>query len=288
MNQVVPCGHCLACRINRRRLWTHRLLLEAAASSDSSFLTLTYADEHLPMTKNGQSPTLSPMHLQRWLKRFRRRVAPLKLRFYAVGEYGEDNGRPHYHLAMFGWPVCRRGQTRWSRAGKCCEACDPIRETWGMGSIMSLELNSYTAQYIVGYVIKKMTAADDNRLQPGQFPEFARMSNRPGIGAALMDDLASKVMQYELVDVDVPGALDHGRRRLPLGRYLKRRLRVRVGLEANAPAVATVGAREELQAMRKLAWDSARPLSEVIKEVYQPKTDQVERRYRFHKHRGKL
>lgn len=59
------------------------------------------------------------------------------------------------------------------------------------------------------------------------------MSLRPGIGADAMWDVASEMMRYRLRDV--PVSLTFGGRDLPLGRYLRRLLRERVGLPVNAP-----------------------------------------------------
>lgn len=66
------------------------------------------------------------------------------------------------------------------------------------------------------------------------------MSLRPGLGADVMHDLASVNLQYEVVEKtgDVPFALRHGPRTMPLGRYLVRRLRKLSGLE-EGPTVAT-------------------------------------------------
>lgn len=64
------------------------------------------------------------------------------------------------------------------------------------------------------------------------------MSLRPGIGADAMWDVASAVMQHKLERKelsDVPVALRHGSREFPLGRYLRRILRARVGLPEGAP-----------------------------------------------------
>lgn len=65
-------------------------MLEAAQYEDNCFITLTYDDEHLPL---GMS--LVPKDLQDFLKRFRSRIAPIKVRYYGVGEYGDQTQRPH-------------------------------------------------------------------------------------------------------------------------------------------------------------------------------------------------
>ena len=85
----VPCGQCQACRINRRRVWVHRMMLEAGQYKDNTFVTLTYSPENEP---DGSS--LEPKHTQDWLKRFRKAIAPLRVRYYLVGEYGEQSWRP--------------------------------------------------------------------------------------------------------------------------------------------------------------------------------------------------
>lgn len=158
-----PCGQCLPCRLNRRRLWTHRLLLEQHSHEFSSFATLTYSDDALPAGN-----TLVPKHTQDWLKRLRALLGPARpLRYYLVGEYGDESQRPHYHAALFGLSHLEG---------------ELLRTSWGHGHIQLGTLTKESAQYIAGYVTKKMTAPDDPRLQ-GRHPEFARMSLRPGIGA---------------------------------------------------------------------------------------------------------
>lgn len=221
-----PCGRCMPCLFNRRRTWAHRIMLEAALREDNSFVTLTYDDEHLVRE------TLEPNHVKDWLKRLRSRISPLRVRYYLVGEYGDETGRPHYHAALFGFPTCRFEKTQY-RNGllRCCTQCELVRDTWGFGNVFlgTLEINS--AQYVAGYVTKKMTRFDDPRLKVGQHPEFARMSLRPGIGGDFMHEVASTHMQFNLdkSQADVPSALRHGKRVLPLGRYLRKRLRKFVG-----------------------------------------------------------
>lgn len=227
-----PCGRCFPCLHKRKRVWTHRIMLESLLHKDNCFITLTYADEHLP--KGG---SLAPSEIQQWLKRFRFAIAPLRIRYYVIGEYGDATQRPHYHAAIFGYPKCRFGVSRYSRERKdCCDVCDTVRDTWGRGNVYVGSLETQSAQYVAGYVTKKMTRKDDARLK-GRYPEFARMSLRPGIGADAMHDVASVFLQFNLEDLqgDVPSALRHGNRLMPLGRYLRRKLRLYAGMGEKAP-----------------------------------------------------
>jgi len=68
----VGCGQCIPCRVNRRRVWAHRIVLEAKEHPQNAFVTLTYNEENLPRTRDG-IPTLRPDDLTLWLKRFRKR-----------------------------------------------------------------------------------------------------------------------------------------------------------------------------------------------------------------------
>lgn len=213
-------------------------MLESLCHSDNAFVTLTYAEENLPA-----GASLEPKDLQNWLKRFRKRVAPLRLRFYAVGEYGDKSDRPHYHAVLFGYPTCRYGRTRrrWLFNGgttirNCCSQCDLVYETWGLGDVDLGDVTTNSAQYVSGYVTKKMTRTDDPRLN-GRWPEFSRMSNRPGIGRDFMFEVANDLMRLGLdqSQADVPSALRHGSRVLPLGRYLRQKLRTFIGKDAKAP-----------------------------------------------------
>lgn len=206
----------MPCRINFRRIWSHRILLESLCHHSNSFLTLTYDEEHLPI-----DGSLIPRHTQLWLKRFREVIKPVKFRYFLVGEYGDLSQRPHYHAALFG-------------VGP--EQQDIVRETWGMGHVFLGDLTLQSAQYIAGYVTKKMTSKSDSRLN-GRHPEFSRMSLRPGIGATAVPSISSSILDSLhgcklLSDLgDVPTSLNHGTRSLPLGRYLRQKLREEIGYE---------------------------------------------------------
>lgn len=263
-------------------------MLESLQHGDNAFVTLTYDDEHLPFTPEGLA-NLNPKHVQDWLKRIRKTWEPRKLRFYAVGEYGDVTERPHYHVALFGYPSCRFGFTSPNRDGKCCPQCDAVRSTWGHGNILvgTLEVNS--AQYIAGYVTKKLTAKDDYRLQ-GRHPEFARMSLRPGIGADAMHDVASVLMQFNLEEtqVDVPSSLRHGSRLLPLGRYLRRKLRQYVGKDEKTPQEVLDAMVEEMRPLRQAAFDNSESFAQAIIKAADGKVARLEAKQRLNRKRKPL
>lgn len=191
-------------------------MLEAAKHATSSFITLTYDDEHLPADRS-----LSPRDFRLWMYSFRKACRPARIRFYGVGEYGEQSGRPHYHVAVFGGPPA------FSR-----ELEDICRRTWKKGFVQVGDLTKDSAQYICGYVTKGLTKKTDPRLA-GRYPEFARMSNRPGIGATAVEDIVSVLTSEHGVKVlesegDVPRSLRLGMKNLPLGKYLRRKLREKI------------------------------------------------------------
>lgn len=224
-------------------------MLEAMQHTDNCFITLTYDDEHLPLDLS-----LKPRDLQLFVKRLRRQVEPSTFRFYAVGEYGEENHRPHYHAGLFGFPGCQHGRSRY-RLGvaNCCYWCDMVRDTWGRGYIDVGNLEPDSAQYLAGYVTKKMTSKSDPRLN-GRHPEYARMSLRPGVGAEAMLQVASVLLQYGQDDAaDVPLALAHGRKELPLGRYLRRKLREAMGKDGKISQEAMDQLSEQMFAVRLAA-----------------------------------
>lgn len=286
------CGQCIPCRINKRREWTHRIMLEAAQYKSNCFVTLTYDKEHLP-----NDGSLRPEHFRNFLKRLRFNIAPARLRYFGVGEYGDNSFRPHYHLALFNYPGCRYGLSRYGRdCHSCCTACDTIRDTWGNGFVGVGTLTSDSAQYLAGYVTKKMTGKDDERLA-GRYPEFARMSLKPGIGASATWELADYYLTWGKNQPDVPGALRHGRRILPLGRYLRRLTRARAGLSDGSAPQATL---DEQKARLQTLWSAAvaiapgnRSLQELnfgnlITKAYEGKANALANRSRIFKKRNTL
>lgn len=157
--------------MSRARDWAVRCGLELSDHSATCFATLTYAPKYCP-------PTLSKDHLQRYLKRLRKRLgSEHKIRFFASGEYGEENKRPHYHAILFG-----------------LNDHPAIHDCWGAGFVRVDPITPARIAYCAGYTAKK---SGYERIQKHQLlvdpetgeeylhqPPFLQMSRNPGIGAS--------------------------------------------------------------------------------------------------------
>lgn len=261
---AAACGQCSTCRINFRRQWASRMLLEAKSSKGSGFLTLTYDDDHLP-----KDFSLDPAHHRNFMKRLRKELPAGSLRFLGVGEYGgwlyeglgERRVNPHYHYALFGLS-CLGPITYPSCGRRCfCDVCQLLRKVWfcddsGTGGNITMDpLNWSTANYIAGYVLKKMTKLGDDRLE-GRHPEFKRSSNggrtrKGGIGAPAMENVWNALHdaftgQVFDVDGDVPQSVRVDGKSVPLGRYLRSRLRGFLYEETGTPKEKLLEAQAEM------------------------------------------
>lgn len=240
------CGQCMPCRVNKKREWSNRIMLESFAHEHNAFVTLTYNEENLPRDKS-----LVPKHVTDWQKRLRYHSG-IDLRYFSVGEYGKEGERPHYHAAVFGLPGCASYDTQCP-----CTACETLRKSWDKGFVLNGTLGPESAQYIAGYVTKKMTDRKPSEkyeklklknpklaekykehvidyLQ-GRKPEFARMSNKPGIGAsfipAIIDMLETTHGKDLVVELgDAPDLIQIGGKDILLGKYLKNKLRDEIGI----------------------------------------------------------
>lgn len=157
----VPCGKCNFCLALRRADWTFRLKQELKISSSASFVTLTYDEENLVFADDG--PTLCKSDLQLFFKRLRKKEKK-GIRYYAVGEYGTETSRPHYHIILFNASSSKVVEDSWKVDGK------PIGMTH-IGLVTPASIH-----YVTKYVINRVC---DYGLRA---PPFQVMSRNPGIG----------------------------------------------------------------------------------------------------------
>lgn len=194
----LPCGQCVGCRMARARSWALRCMHEAQMHESNSFITLTYAPEHLP--ERGQ---LQYSDFQLFMKRFRRRVSPVRPRFYMCGEYGERDWRPHFHAAIFGFGFPDRLVWKKSGSGKMLYRSSLLEELWPFGHSTVGDLTIESAGYVARYVMKKVGgfAAREHYLRvdssTGELyslvPEFTHMSLKPGVGGEWLEKFFSDV-----------------------------------------------------------------------------------------------
>lgn len=160
---------------------------EASLHDQNCFLTLTYEDAQLPA-----DGSVSRRAMQLFFKRLRKAVAPTKLSFFYVGEYGDGNGRPHYHAIVFNYDF--PDKTIWRRApsGHYLYRSAQLEKLWTFGNAEIGTVTHQSAGYVARYCLKKVNgqrALNYERPHPvtGELfkvmPEFAGMSTRPAIGA---------------------------------------------------------------------------------------------------------
>ncbi len=204
--QVVSCGQCIGCRLERSRQWAIRIMHEAQCHEENSFLTLTYSDEFLPA-----GGTLVKWHFQDFMKRLRSRLSPLRIRFFHCGEYGEKFSRPHYHVCLFGYAFPDKVFYKEAN-GQRLFISDFLADVWSRGFCTVGSLSFASAGYVARYCLKKIGGdrAEDHYWKVdeltgeavGVSPEYCTMSRRPGIGSSWFDLFGSEVFPRDEVIVN--------------------------------------------------------------------------------------
>ena len=203
-----PCGRCLPCRVNKKRVWVTRNLLEAMCYDHNTFTTLTYSDENLP-------EELKRKDLTDYIKKLRR-IRRIPTRYFGVGEYGTKSGRPHYHLLLFGLELNM--------------ARDYTDKAWDKGFHYHGTVSKESVEYVTGYMAKGWSYKNNPKLE-GRTPEFASQSRRNpgGIGLPGIQQVAENIRKSGY-DFGIIRQLKFGGKNYPLGRYLTEKLCHELGI----------------------------------------------------------
>lgn len=200
--KLIPCGQCTSCRLNKSREWANRLMLEAKDFEHNYFITLTYNEEHVPIKRyyneeTGQiitGMTLVKEDLQKFWHDLRqyweRNYNHTGVRYYACGEYGPTNNRPHYHAIVFNLPyLVDMVFYKQTEVGENLYTSETISKIWGKGYVVIGEVTWESAAYVARYVMKKMYGkeADAYYRSQAKIPEFSTMSRMPGIARNYYD-----------------------------------------------------------------------------------------------------
>lgn len=187
----LPCGQCVGCRLERSRQWAVRCMHEASLHKDNCFVTLTYSDYYLP--ENG---SLVKSDFQKFMKRLRKRVGT-NIRYYYCGEYGENFGRPHYHVILFGYDFKDKMLWRQNTNGDRCYRSKLLEELWPFGLSEIGDVTFQSAAYVARYVMKKRTGDMAKEYYGDRLPEYNDMSRRPGIGALWLEKFQNDVYPHD-------------------------------------------------------------------------------------------
>lgn len=187
---LIPCGHCIGCRLDYSRKWADRMLLEYETNKKAIFVTLTYDNEHAHWTTFDDNDlplfaTLNKRDCQLFMKRLRKEFEGVKIRFFLSGEYGPKTGRPHYHAIIYGISLDDIDDLRWIGRNDMEQqyfTSALFQKIWSNGNILLADVSWSTMAYVSRYVAKKLKENDSYAIR-NVIPEFSLMSRKPGIGA---------------------------------------------------------------------------------------------------------
>lgn len=193
---TIPCGKCIGCRLAHSRQWAVRCVHEASLHDRNCFLTLTFDDAHLPA-----SGSVSVRDVQLFLKRFRKALSykNIKIRFFACGEYGDKNLRPHYHLIIFNYDFSDDRQLLRQTPYGPLYISDFLFSLWPYGFHTIGNVTFKSCAYVARYVTKKVYGKDAPAHYHGRTPEFITMSRKPGIAHDWIVKYFNDVYNYDKV-----------------------------------------------------------------------------------------
>lgn len=172
------------------------------------FMTYTYNPETVPISENGLL-TLDKSHHTLFMKRLREEVkkkhgiqTPLK--YYAVGEYGSETQRPHYHAILYNLPEHFFVNPQ------------EIQRIWELGHISCDPVSIGAMAYVCGYVNKQKFFTSDD---PGddRTPEYSVMSKN--LGDNFLTEERRKKMKNDLE----PQIRIEGNKRMSIPKYYRER-----------------------------------------------------------------
>lgn len=114
------------------------------------------------------------------------------------GEYGAKLTNPHYHYLIFGHNFADKMYIKKSRAKKLYES-PTLNKLWPHGLAWIGDVTPESAEYVAGYVMKKITGKKAPDHYKGLTPEFGLMSRNPAIGRTWIEQFATEVYTHDKV-----------------------------------------------------------------------------------------
>lgn len=203
---LLPCGKCIECRKAYSREWNFRLGVELKNFPNSWYLTLTYNDGCLPTYKDcfgKRHGVVIVDEVQHFMKRLRQEINYQECRFFAVGEYGGQYNRPHYHILLFTDAFVNRHH-----------AYTVFQKCWKFGFIYLKQAEPSKFHYLTKYVNK----LDKRHHEAKPFKLMSKSLGLSYLSANMVDFLTGRLTR--VVHTDDGKAI-------PLPRYYVKKLNER-------------------------------------------------------------
>lgn len=214
------CGRCVACLGRRNaelmtrvrkdlRTYGQGRLIGIVAGQPTTvrytarFVHLTYNEEKLP--ENG---SLVKKHLQNYLKRVRERIYEMTgfrgIASINAGEYGEENGRAHYHTFLWRLPevqgLFEALIESWNQSedGKDCRIT--VSRMYGNPIKAATYCAGYSTKPSRKYDKKYNESDDDYKRRTGREPPFVTWSH--GIGLKWLEENEKMLLEKGMIIVE--------------------------------------------------------------------------------------
>lgn len=196
----VPCGKCPNCLTTKLNQWAFRLEQHVKKYKYVHFVTLTYNDENLcySYVDNDKKvtvyradnlpfnvdpfelvPCLFKPDLQNFFRSLRKYGKYLGynkdfISYYAIGEYGSEFNRPHYHIMLFSNDVDFSQPMQQANLLYC----------WSKGFVDVKPVTQYRIRYVAKHHLKPKNS------KWFAVPQFTLRSN--GLGLGFLDDAVAQ------------------------------------------------------------------------------------------------
>lgn len=197
-NMPHNCGHCAHCRSQKKVAWSSRVIADYNAFNQKAvFLTLDYADSHLPNARpvynqktgevyryaSGMPRLMGDLcrpHANAFFNKFktyyqRKFNTKFEGKYFLCGEYGGRFGRPHYHALILGIDINQ------IEVIKLLESC----WKYGRCKIEAPRNAEHCIKYIAGYLFDSI-GSQSQFMQHYQVKQVPFCNVSKGFGKALI------------------------------------------------------------------------------------------------------
>ena len=183
----VPCRKCWLCIENKVDDWVGRCIAESQTATATRSITLTYGRDEQGNADHMRSAVLTYSDVQKYFKLLRRHGYPC--RYLAVGEYGTEKGRAHWHcIVFFQNEVPKHILADGENDQRFME------RHWPHGFSYWEEVSAASIRYVCKYINKGMGA--DGR--QGHFS----LSKKPPLGHEYFQDLALRYVKQGVAPLE--------------------------------------------------------------------------------------